>query len=289
MTIDGFDFGGAFDRTHGVYARRESAVVGGAIVGFDLFNPSTYHEVVDNPGKVANEAAKNLSHPDQLIKNAAHSMQPILDAAKSVMSNAIGAISLIPGIGTGVAAALSAGLAVLEGGSPLDIAIKTAYGALPIPPGVKQFTDLVLDAVLGLLDTLTSGGSFEAAAVTGIKNTVMAKVPEFAKGIAGSAFDTLAHLVIQAFSGKPTMAASGKKLTPVQVKAAQIAHKAGKPQPPHITPIPVTSKAHLAVHLGLVLKKPPAPAPGKPATPTDLATLVRTVKPVVTRATVHEP
>jgi len=288
MSVDGFDFGGAFDRARGARpAMRRAAVVGGDVVGFDLFNPSSYHEVVDNPGKVVSEAAKNLSHPDKLISNAAHSLQPILDAAKSVASNAIGAVSLIPGIGTGVAAALSAGLAVLEGGSPLDIAIKTAYGALPIPPGVKQFTDLVLDAVLALLD---AGGNLEQAAVTAIKAGVMGKIPDFAKGIAGSAFDTLAHLVIQAVSGKPTIAAHSKPLPAVHVKAIQLAHAKGKPLPAHVTPVPTTAKAHLAVHLGLVLKKPPAPAqPAARATPNELVSLVKTLRPEVVRSTVLLP
>lgn len=282
MTVDAFDWGGAFDRAKRAHPamRRELVVVGGgAIVGFDLFNPSTYHEVVDNPGKVVSEAARNVTHPDQLIKNAAHSLAPIVDAAKMVASNAIGLVSLVPGIGTGVAGALSAGLAVLEGGSPLTIAIKTAYGVLPIPPGVKTFTDMVLDAVLGLLD---AGGNLEAAVVTGIKTNLMKRIPDFAKSIAGQAFDTLAHLVIQAVSGKPTVAAHSKALPPVHVRAVQLAHAKGRALPAHVTPVPPTSKAHLAVHIGLSLKRPPATG-----APQDLATIVRTQRPTVTRSTVH--
>jgi len=42
--------------------------------------------------------------------------------------------------GTGISAAIGAGLAALEGGSPLEIAIRTAYGATPIPPGIGQLT-----------------------------------------------------------------------------------------------------------------------------------------------------
>lgn len=282
MTVDAFDWGEAFDRAKRARPamRRELVVVGGggAIVGFDLFNPSSYHEVVDNPGKVVSEAAKNLSHPDQLLKNAAHSLAPVVDAAKMVASNAIGLVSLVPGIGTGVAGALSAGLAVLEGGSPLDIAIRTAYGVLPIPPGVRNFTDMVLDGVLGLID---AGGNLEQAAVVAIRKTVLGKIPDFAKGIAGQAFDTLAHLVLQAIGGKPTVAAHSKPLPPVHVKAAQLAHAKGRALPAHITPVPPTSKAHLAIHIGLALKKPPASAP------VDLATLVRTQRPTVTRSTVH--
>ena len=248
------------------------------VVGFNLFDPSSYHEVVDNPGKVVSEAAASLAHPDKLVSDAAKSLQPILNVAKDIASNAIGAISLIPGIGTGVAAALSAGLAVLEGGSALDIAIKTAYGAIPIPPGIKQFTDIVLDGVLSLLD---DHGDLGDTVVTGIKNGLMERIPDFAKGIASSAFDTLAHLVIQAVGGKPTLAAAGKPLSAAHVQAAQLAHAQGKPLPPSLalTPVAPTSRAHLALHLGLAMPPPPLgrtplamhlgrPAPPPPPAPT---------------------
>jgi hypothetical protein len=281
MTVDSFDWGAAFDRAKGARPSMRRAAVVGAVVGFDLFNPSSYHEIVDNPGKVVSQAAKDVSHPDQLIKHTAQELGPIIDAAKMVASNAIGLVSLIPGIGTGVAGALSAGLAVLEGGSPLDMAIRTAYGVLPIPPGVKNFTDIVLDGVLALLD---AGGNLGQAAVLAVKSTLLKKIPDFAKGIATQAFDTLAHLVLQAVSGKPTVAAHSKSLPAVHVKAIQLAHAKAKPLPPHVTPVPPTSKAHLAIHIGLALKKPPAPPPGAPP---DLAALVRTQAPKVTRSTVH--
>lgn len=248
------------------WCRRAHEVVGKQLfflptsesVGFDLFNPSTYHEVVDNPGKVVSEAAKNLSHPDQLVRNAAHSLQPIVDGAKALASNAVGIISLIPGIGTGVAAALSAGLAVLEGGSPLDIAIRTAYGALPIPPGVRMATDVVLNAVLGLVD---AGGNVGAAGLAALRNGILSKVPDFARGLAGSAFDTLAHLVVQAVSSKPTTAATSKVLTAPQIRGAQHAHQAGKPLPSHLTPIAPKAKTQLAVHLALAASPLYAGAP----------------------------
>jgi hypothetical protein len=72
--------------------------------------------------------------------------------AQDELSLAQSVVSLVPGVGTGISAALGAGLAALEGGSPLDIAIRTAYGAIPIPPGIRQITDTVLDAVLALVD-----------------------------------------------------------------------------------------------------------------------------------------
>lgn len=282
MTASGFDWGGAFDRSQGALA-----YVPRASVGFDLFNPSSYHEIVDNPGKVISQAAKDVSHPDKLVANAAKQLGPIVDAAKMIASNAIGLVSLIPGLGTGVAGALSAGLAVLEGGSPLDIAIRTAYGALPIPPGIKQFTDLVLDGIIALID---AGGNLGQAAVLAIKNTLLAKVPDFAKGMATSAFDTLAHLVIQGTSGKPTVAVTGKPVPAVHAKAIQAAHAAGKPLPPHITPVPPTAKAHLAIHLALGTKPavaPPPAIPGPAPKKKDFASIVRSQKPIIERSGVR--
>lgn len=277
MSALGMDVGYAFDRALRARPalRREEASV-----GFDLFNPSTYHEVVDNPGKVVSEAASNLTHPDVLKANAARSLGPVLQAADVVASNAIALVSLIPGLGTGVAAALSAGLAALEGGSPLAIAIKVAYGALPIPPGIKVFTDIVLNGVLALIDNPRNLG---AAALAGIRNTLLAKVPDVAKSMAASAFDTLAHLILGALESKPTLATTAKKLAPAAHKTIQLAHRAARPLPPHVTPIPPKAQATLAVHIGLALKPPAA------ASSSDRATLVRTLRPQIVRSTVLLP
>jgi hypothetical protein len=214
--------------------------------GFNVFDPSSYHTIVEDPGKVLQDAAQNLSHPDRLIANTSKALAPIASLAKSIASNAIGAISLIPGIGTGVAAALSAGLAVLEGGSPLDIAIKTAYGAIPIPPGVKQFTDIVLDAVLSLLD---AGGNVGNAAIALLKNETLGKLPDFAQGPASSVFDTLAHLFVQATSGNPTIAVTSKAMNPQAIAATAIAAATGQALPPHVTPVAPKAAAHLALAL----------------------------------------
>jgi hypothetical protein len=76
----------------------------------------------------------------------------IKQMAEKDLSLAQGVVSLVPGLGTGISAAIGAGLAALESGSPLEIAIRTAYGAIPIPIGIRQITDTVLDAVLALIE-----------------------------------------------------------------------------------------------------------------------------------------
>jgi hypothetical protein len=106
--------------------------------------------------------------------------------AKQQLSMAQGVISLVPGVGTGISAAISAGLAALEGGSPLEIAIKTAYGAIPIPPGIRNVTDVVLDTVLRL--------AFHGANLTDV--AINAARDEVPAGIPRDVFDTLINLVV---------------------------------------------------------------------------------------------
>ena len=98
-----------------------------------------------------------------------------------------GVVSLFPGLGTAISSALSAGMAILDGGGLLDIAVKTAYGAIPIPPGIRTITDMVLDGVLTLID---KGGNLTEAALAGARDAV----PD---GFPRQVFDTLANLVVR--------------------------------------------------------------------------------------------
>jgi hypothetical protein len=108
------------------------------------------------------------------------------DIAKQQLSMAQGVISLVPGVGTGISSAISAGLAVLEGGSPIEIALKAAYGAIPIPPGIRNVTDVVLDTVLRL--------AFHGANLTDV--AINAARDEVPAGIPRDVFDTLINLVV---------------------------------------------------------------------------------------------
>jgi len=97
-----------------------------------------------------------------------------------------GVASLIPGIGTGISSALDAGLAALDGGSPIEIALHAAYGAIPIPPGIRNVTDAVLAAVL----ELAHGGNVTDVALAAARDRIPSGLPR-------DVFDTLAHLVIK--------------------------------------------------------------------------------------------
>jgi hypothetical protein len=106
--------------------------------------------------------------------------------AKQQLSIAQGVVSLIPGVGTGISAAISAGLAVLEGGGALEVAIRTAYGAIPIPPGIRQVTDTVVDTVLKI--------AFHHESLTDVVvNVARDQIPE---GLPRHVFDTLINLVV---------------------------------------------------------------------------------------------
>lgn len=181
--IHGVDFGEALDR-----ALRAPPVS----VGWDLFKD------------VIAPAGDALSHLVTKAANLPPSMHVDLAAtASGALASVQGVISLIPGIGTGISSAISAGLALIQGGSPLEIAVKAAYGAIPIPPGLRTATDIVVDAALSLATTQ----NLADAGVSGIRRAVLDKLPGPAKDIGATVFDTLAHLVLGAVHNAPTHAA----------------------------------------------------------------------------------
>lgn len=177
---------------------------------------------IDNVVHAVEKAGHVIKSIGKAIASVTHVLKPILNIGKQILSAAQGIISLIPGIGTGISAAISAGIALLEGGSPLEIAIKAAYGAIPIPPGIRNVTDAVLDAVLSLLH----GGSLEDTALQAVRN-------RFPKGIAQDVFDTLAHLVLGAIHKRPTQAIATPKPgvlpgSPVHIQHVPVIHAVTK-------------------------------------------------------------
>jgi hypothetical protein len=93
--------------------------------------------------------------------------------------------SMIPGVGTAISSAIGVAEGVLSGGGPLAIALHTAYGAIPIPPGIRSITDGVLKSVLALIE---HHGTLTDAAV----NIARDAVP---RGLPQKVFDTLIHIV----------------------------------------------------------------------------------------------
>lgn len=150
-------------------------------------------------------------------KAALHAAAPVLGPLQDALSKGVNlvswplkqvqaAVSLVPGIGSGISAALEAGWAILQGGSPLEVAIHAAYGAIPIPPGLRTITDGVLNAVLALA---LHGATLTQAAIVAAR----AQVPS---GFAQNIFDTLIHLVLAVFPG-PTHEAAHQHATAASV------------------------------------------------------------------------
>ena len=167
-------------------------------IGDTLINASkTVAHVVDVPSRllggvpVLGDLVK-MASPYELFQQAATALQhgdlkSLEKIAKDRMQMAQSVVSLVPGIGTGVSAAIGAGLGVLDGGGLLDVAQRTAYGAIPIPPGIRQVTDTVLDAVLALIE---HPHDLTDVAVQVARD----KVPS---GIPRDVFDTLVQIVVK--------------------------------------------------------------------------------------------
>lgn len=193
-------------------------------------------------GDIAHAVSHVVKDVGHAIDSVSHTLQPVLDIGKQVLSAAQGVVSLIPGVGTGISAAISAGLALVSGGTPLEIAVRTAYGAIPIPPGVRNVTDTVLDAVL----QLAKGGDVGEAAVAAVRG-------RFPKGIIQDVFDTLIHIVAASLFKKPTHAIATPRPgvppgSPVQLVRRKITAPAVRVAPPHIihsSPNPI----HLTTHV----------------------------------------
>lgn len=138
---------------------------------------------ITHPGQMIHGAVQDVVHFDRRI------LKPTLHALKQwgpmILSDLQGVISMIPGIGTGISAAISAGVAILSGGGLLSVAIHAAYGAIPIPPGIRPICDVVLDTVMEL--------------VKHPKNLVDAGLAvmrdRLPKGLPQQIFDTLIHIV----------------------------------------------------------------------------------------------
>jgi hypothetical protein len=183
---------------HGVVNAVRSGVAGARAIGDALLSGSRMvAHVLDAPFKLAEHipaiggAIHSLS-PFQKFEQVSTAIQRgdfrgLGKIVKEDLSLAQGVISFIPGIGSGISAAISAGEAALEGGSPLEIAIHAAYGVIPIPPGVRQITDAVLDAVLALA---SKGAAITDAAIAASRDAVPSGLPR-------DVFDTLVHLVVK--------------------------------------------------------------------------------------------
>src|SRR6202453_471113 len=184
-------------------------------VGFHFNVGHLLKGVVHDVGGVAKFAGSAITKPGQALKEveraaggALKDLAKVEKIAKFVLEQAQGLISLVPGIGTAISVAIGAGLAALEGGSALDIAIKIAYAALPIPPGIKVFTDLVLGAVLDVVNAIVKGGDLAKVLERLIAEELAKALPDDVRSAGTNVLTTLTPTVLQALTGKLPSVAS---------------------------------------------------------------------------------
>ncbi len=134
-------------------------------------------------------------------------MQGVLNIAKTELDQLQSVAAMVPGIGTGVSTAIGAAEALIHGGKPIEIALRAAYGAIPIPPGIRQVTDVVLDSVIAL----ANGGSIPDVALSVARDRVPAGLPR-------DVFDTLAQIIVR---HKPIAAAATELAAHEALKLAQ--------------------------------------------------------------------
>jgi hypothetical protein len=96
-----------------------------------------------------------------------------------------GAVSLVPGMGSGVTSAMGTGETLLHGGHSLEEALRAAYGAIPVPAGMRATTDTVLETVFSLVKN-------PHALTDGSLAIARDRIPS---GVPRDVFDTLIHVV----------------------------------------------------------------------------------------------
>jgi hypothetical protein len=157
---------------------------------------NSLHTAVKTVSHVAHDVAKAEKSVEHAIGPA---MRSIKQWGPMILSDVQGGVSLIPGIGTGISAAIGAAEATLSGGlnHPIEFAVRMAYGAIPIPPGIRPICDTVLDAVLHFIENPHNFGDAVIA-------TVRDRIP---KGLPQEVFDTLVKVI---FKHQPIGRAAGE-------------------------------------------------------------------------------
>ncbi len=131
----------------------------------------------------------------------------LVKIAKEEVAQFQAVASMIPGIGTGVSTAIGLAEALLNGGNPIEVALRAAYAAIPIPPGLREVTDTVFDAVLALLH----GQSLTDVALTVARD----RIPQ---GLPRDVFDTLVQIIVR---HKPILKAAEELAVHEATKAAE--------------------------------------------------------------------
>jgi len=108
-------------------------------------------------------------------------------------------VGFVPGIGTGVAEALGVALAIIEGNSSLEIALKAMIDLPPfvyLPPNIKDLLRALIDAVVKLFE----GDSVEDLALATTRKAILDQLPsgtpDDIKSVVADFFDAMAQVIL---------------------------------------------------------------------------------------------
>lgn len=106
---------------------------------------------VVGPGKLVWDSVDNIAHGQRLDRAFVAAGKDQVQIFKSVAPYAQMGLSFIPGIGTGVSAAIGAGLALANGKRLTDALLAGACGAIPGGPLVQKAAQIGLNSAIGLV------------------------------------------------------------------------------------------------------------------------------------------
>ncbi len=103
------------------------------------------------PGKLVWDSVDNIAHGQRLDRAFLDAGKNQVQIFKSVAPYAQMGLSFIPGIGTGVSAAIGAGLALANGKRLTDALVAGMCGAIPGGPLVQKAAEIGLNSAVGLV------------------------------------------------------------------------------------------------------------------------------------------
>jgi hypothetical protein len=143
--------------------------------------PATAH--VAQSGIGLNDPNVRFAHSVEALRRG--DLKSLRRMADQELAEMRGVVSLVPGIGSGVTAAMATGERLLHSGHSLEEALRATYGAIPIPVAMRPTTDTVLETVFTLLKN-------PHALTDGSLAIARARIPS---GVPRDVYDTLIHVV----------------------------------------------------------------------------------------------
>jgi len=192
----------------GTYSRGFLAGIGDALsdVGDAIGSASgTIYQLAAGPAAIVIGTASKIAQGVPLDKALSRSVGEHVDALKSALPVVQTVVSFIPGIGTGVSAAIGAGLALAQGKPITEAFVAGLKSALPGGPIVGQAFETAIRAGADLIQ----GKSWDETALNAIRNNLPGGAAAQAAFDAGIAIARGKNLQQAALSGVGAVAGSG--------------------------------------------------------------------------------